>query len=394
MPSFITARFLIAAIVVGSALAYTLLLVTVVGRVLRGILADRRARAERQIRPMVLAVAGGDPAPPQLISLRGARGRATDRVIFGYLAQVRGEAADLLADVLQRRGAVEAILRRTHSPSSHRRAAAAGRLGLIASPQAERRLVELVTGDHSLEVRIVATRALGKTGSAVAAMTLLRSLSRADPVPEGIVASALLELGPEAVPALREALSGQRAGGRRQRTMAANVLGLLDEMPAWQGLVANVTSGDLEVRASAVRALGRLGLPQAAAPIAACLRSGEDPGLRAVAARALGRIGDPHTAPALAACLDDPHYWVAHNAAGALAVLGSAGAAELAHAARGQGRGAAHAREALDRRALSRGELPAGPAAAVLTTGPAPDAAGPAPDAAGLALGSARGGRG
>jgi len=387
MPSFITARFLIAAIIVGSALAYTLLLVTVVGRVLRGILADRRARAERQIRPMVLAVAGGDPAPPQLISLRGARGRATERVIFGYLAQVRGEAADLLADVLQRRGAVEAILRRTHSSWSHRRAAAAGRLGLIASPQAEHRLVELVTGDHSLEVRIVATRALGKTGSAVAGVTLLRSLSRADPVPEGIVASALLELGPEAVPALREALSGQRAGGRRQRTMAANVLGLLDEMPAWQGLVANVTSGDLEVRASAVRALGRLGLPQAAAPIAACLRSGEDPALRAVAARALGRIGDPHTAPALAACLDDPHYWVAHNAAGALAALGSAGAAELAHAARGQGPGAAHAREALDRRALSRGELPAGPAAAVLTSGPAPDAAG-------LAVGSARGGRG
>jgi HEAT repeat protein len=392
MPSFITARFLAGIIIAGAALAYALLLVTVVSRILRGVLAGRRARAEDRVRPMVLAVAGGDPPPPELVSVRGARGRAAERVIFGYLAQVRGEAAGQLAEVLGLRGAVDAIIRRSHSGWSHRRARAAERLGLIASPQAGHRLAELVTGDHNLEVRIVATRALGKTGSAAAAVTLLRSLSRADPVPEGIVASALLELGPEAAPALREALAGQRPGGRRQRMMAANVLGLLDEMPAWQDLVANVASGDLEVRASAVRALGRLGLPQAAGAIAACLRSGEDPALRAVAARALGRIGDPRTAPALAACLDDPDYWVAHNAAGALAEMGDAGAAELARAAlgpaTGQGRGAAHAKEALARRALSRGETPATPAAPAVSTGPAPDAP------AELALEPAPGGRG
>lgn len=359
MPAFITARFLLAVIIAGSALAFSLLLVTVASRILRGILGSRRARVERAVRPMVLAVTDGQAPSPVLVSMHGARGRAAERVIFGYLAQVRGEAANLLAEVLQRRGAVDRMLRRTHSSWSHRRAAAAERLGLIASPQAEQRLAVLVTGDHSLEVRIVATRALGKSGSAVAAVTLLHSLSRAGPVPEGVLASALLELGPEAVPALREALAGKRAGGRRQRAMAANVLGLLDEMPSWQGLVANVASGDLEVRASAVRALGRLGMPQAAGAIAECLRPGEDPALRAAAARALGRIGDPRTAPALAACLDDPHYWVAHNAAGALAALGGAGVAELSLGASGQGSGAAHAREALSRRALAHGEIPA-----------------------------------
>src|SRR5439155_8558665 len=208
---------------------------------------------------MVLAVVSGGEAPAALISARGVRGRAAERIAFAYLAQVRGEAAAFLADLLARRGTVARLQRWTHSPRAHRRARAAERLGLVASPEAERRLAELVTGDHNPEVRIVATRALGKTGSAAAARTLLHSLSRPAPVPEGIVASALLELGPEAVPALREDL----AGGRRQRAMAANVLGLLDEMPAWEGLVENVTGGDLEVRAKAVRALGRLGLPQA-----------------------------------------------------------------------------------------------------------------------------------
>ena len=171
------------------------------------------------------------------------------------------------------------------------------------------------------------------------------------------MASALLELGPEAVPGLRAEL----AGGRRQRAMAANVLGLLDELPAWEGLVENAGSGSVEVRTSAVRALGRLGLPQAIGPVTACLNAGEDPALRAAAAYALGRIGDPRSVHPLAACLEDPHYWVAHNAAMALAEIGGAGVTALSLAAAGLGSGAAHAREALARRALARGERPAAP---------------------------------
>lgn len=64
----------------------------------------------------------------------------------------------------------------------------------------------------------------------------------------------------------------------------------------------------------------------------------------------------------LASCLDDPHYWVAHNAAMALAEIGGPGGIALSLAAAGLGSGAAHAREALARRALVRGERPAAPA--------------------------------
>src|SRR5579863_6095323 len=311
MPSVPTTGFVLDVTIAVAALAAGLVAAAVGARILRVLLHGRRARAERTMRPMVLAVAGGADIPPGLTSARGELGRAAERIVFAYLAQVRGEAAVALAGVLARRGTVARILRRTHSPRAHRRARAAERLGLIASPEAELRLADLVTGDQSPEVRIVATRALGKTGSAAAARTLLHSLSRPSPVPEGVVASALLELGPEAVPGLRAEL----AGGRRQRAMAANVLGLLDELPAWEGLVDNVAGGSVEVRTSAARALGRLGLPQAIGPVTACLDPGEDPVLRAAAARALGRIANPASARPLAACLKDPHYWVAHNAA-------------------------------------------------------------------------------
>jgi HEAT repeat protein len=367
MPVFPAAGFLLDVGGAGVVLAASLLLGTVAARVLRALLSGRRARAERVMRPMVLAVVSGGEAQAALIAARGGQGRAAERIAFAYLAQVRGEAAESLADVLTRRGAVARLIRWTHSPRAHRRARAAERLGLIASPQAERRLAELVTGDHNPEVRIVATRALGKTGSAAAARTLLHSLSRPAPVPEGIVASALLELGPEAVPGLRAEL----AGGRRQRAMAANVLGLLDELPAWEGLAENAGSGSVEVRTSAVRALGRLGLPQAIGPVTACLHAGEDPALRAAAAYALGRIGDPRSVQPLADCLEDPHYWVAHNAAMALAEIGEAGVTALSLAAAGPGSAAAHAREALARRALARGERPAAPAHA---SAPAQDA--------------------
>jgi HEAT repeats len=225
MPSLLTAGFLEAVIGIGVAIAAVLLLATVCGRVLRDRAASRRSRAEQLVRPLVLPAVSGDDIPSELVAARGAKGRAAERVVFSYLAQVRGEAHERLTEVLERRGTVARILTTSHRRWRNRRARAAEQLGLIATPEAERRLAELVSGERSLEVRIVATRSLGKTNRAQAAVALLHSLSRPDPVPQGVVASALLELGPEAVPALREAL-GSEGGGRRQRAMAADVLGL------------------------------------------------------------------------------------------------------------------------------------------------------------------------
>jgi HEAT repeat protein len=387
MPSFITVRFLLAVIIIGAAVALALLLLVVVFRTARFLLGRRRARVESQVRPAMLQAIAGEGVDAELVHARGGRGRAVDRLAFAYLARVRGEGHDLLADLLEQRGVISRVIRRSAWPGPNWRAAAASRLGLIASTEADQRLQEMALGDSSTRVRIVAARGLGKAGTAEAADTLLSLLGPVDLVPEGIVASALLELGPEAVPALRQTLrsgpggvgsggvntgqpephagtgphagSGPQAGNGhrrgvpgqqldgRRRAMAADVLGLLDVMPAWEDLVRCVQGSELLVRISAVRALGRLGVPQAADAIIRCLAPGEDGALRSAAARALGRIGSPHSVGPLTDCLGDPDYWVAHNAAAALAMLGHAGRQALARTAAVNAPGAPHAREAL-----------------------------------------------
>jgi HEAT repeat protein len=373
VPSFFTAQILLVVIIAGSGLALLLLLATVAGRLSRESVRRRRQAAERDVRPMVLAAVAGDEIPAGLISARGARGRAAERVAYSFLDRVTGEGHGRLTQVLADRGAVTAALRRSARPWWQARARGARQLGLIATAEAGRRLADMVISDHSPEVRVVATRA----GTAGAATTLLRSLGRPGAVPEGIVASALLEVGPEAVPALREALDGEHGSGPRQQAMAAEVLGLLDDAPAWKVLAARATSDDPELRVRAVRALGRLGVRQSVPPVLARLTAPEQPAIRAVAATALGRIGDARAAAVLAGCLSDPDYWVAHNCAQALAALGPAGRAELVKAAGGHRLAAGHAREALAAGALARGQPPPLPAG---TAGPGQPAAGtPAP---------------
>lgn len=358
MPSFITVPFLLAVIVIGSSVAVALLLMTVAVRTIRYLIGRHKERTENEIRAPMLQAIAGEGVDADLINSRGGRGRAVDRLAFSYLARVRGEGHDLLADLLQQRGVVSRVIRRSSWPGHNRRAAKASRLGLIASPEAEKRLEQMAIEDSSVRVRIVAARGLGKTGTLQAAETLISMLAPADLVPEGIVASALLEIGPDAVPALRRTVrSGDGAGpaaeadgppadGRR-RAMAADLLGLLDVMPAWEELVACIHSPDKTVRVNAVRALGRLGVPQAAGAISRCLAPDEDAEVRAVAAHALGRIGDPGSVGPLVSCLGDADYWVAHNAAAALAALGSPGRQALARATAVNAAGAPHAREAL-----------------------------------------------
>jgi HEAT repeat protein len=360
MPSFITVRLLLAVIVVGSVIALALLLVTVAVRLLRYAVDRRRAAAEDHVRPAMLEAIAGDGIDPALVAASGGRGRAVERLTFGYLARVRGDGHDLLAGLLEQRGTAGRVLRTSRRPGPDRRATAASRLGLIASPGARRRLEQMATGDHTIRVRIVAARGLGKTGTPEAAGTLLSLLGPEDKVPDGVVASALLELGPEAVPALRTAVQAGPGRDAHRQALAADLLGLLDAMPAWADLVGCLAEDDPAVRVSAARALGRLGVPQAAGPLIPCLAAGEDPELRAVAASSLGLIGSPDSAGPLAACLADPDYWVAHHAAVALAALGPAGQQVLVRAAAGNGPSSPHAREALFGVRLAEGEhLPA-----------------------------------
>ena len=282
---------------------------------------------------------------PELLVARGSRGRGLERATIELLTKTRGEAHELLTNLLDERGFTTCTLRQTSRRGRDRRALAAELLGAIGSPEARRRLEQLTLKDRSVEVRVVATRALGRVGGAQAATTLLRSLAHPHPLPEGIVAMALLDVGAEAIPSLRETLRSESAA---QRSMATEVLGPLAAMAAWRDIVMLLEDVDLHVRVNAVRTLGQLGVPNAGDAIARCLEPAEPAALRAEAARrALGQIGADRYVPLLVAGVENSEYSVAHNSAEALTQAGDAGHRALLMLAARSGDGSDHAREAL-----------------------------------------------
>jgi len=331
-------------------------IVFVVGnrKAVRHLVERHHGRSERRVRPMLLESIAEGTLDARLLRARGSRGRAVERVAVQYLAKTRGEAREVLEELLARRGFGARTIRQTSRWGPHRRARAAELLGVVASTEARHCLERLGRLDRKPEVRMVAARALGKFGTADAAASLLGLLYYATPVPEGIVAAGLVELGPEAISALRDVLRLERRGSVIQRAMAADVLGLLEAVHAWRDLAAEATGTDPETRVSAVRALGRLGVPGAADTIAECLQPEESAQLRSVAARALGRVGDARFAALLAACVDDPDYEVAHHAAEALTALGAPGQRALTRLATQPSAGSMHAREALAYAGLQR----------------------------------------
>jgi HEAT repeat protein len=358
MPGLITAAALLGLIAAGAALAVLLLVVTAARQALRDLSDRRRERLDGLVRPTLLRAVRSRRIPFEVIQARGRLGRAIDRVTYKYLAQVRGEAHDLLAEVLQRRGNEATTIGMASRWRGNARSRAARRLGLIASPDAVWRLEQLLLDDPSPRVRIVAARALGEVDTPGAAFSLLRSLDAREPgwVPEGIVASALLDLGTSAIPALRHGASEPRNAVRQ--AMAVDLLGLLKDLPAWEIVARAAESPDPQVRLSAVRAFGQLGMRKATPILIGRLSPGEEPSVRSAAAWALGRLRDPRSAMALKGCLADTGYPVAHNAAQALAALGDTGQQVLTQMAAGDGTAAAHALEALARPAPAPGLRP------------------------------------
>ena len=353
MPT-IDSTWLVLVMIAGAGVSAGLIVVVGARKAARHLVDRRHTRVDRGVRPMILRAVTDGGIDPRLLHARRARGRGVERMALQYLAKTRGEAREVLEGVLAQRGVTARTIRQTSRWGPHRRARAAELLGVIASPEARRCLEGLARLDHKLEVRTVAARALGKFGTADAAASLLGLLYYATPVPQGIVAAGLVELGPEAIPTLRDVLRLERRGSVIQRALAAEVLGLLEAVHAWRDLMAEAAGTGLESRVSAVRTLGRLGVPDAADVVADCLQPEEPLELRSVAARALGGVGDSHYVPLLAASVDDPDYWVAHHAAESLIALGASGQRALRRLAALATPGAVHAREALAYAGLQR----------------------------------------
>ena len=321
----------IVAIVLGMAGCVGVLGVLLVSsRVLRPWRERRRRALAAPVRPWLLELATSDDARVAVaLSRIGALDRrhwqAIEPTVVSLLGKVRGDLRSSFARLFDERGVTERALRDVRTGGRFRkirRARAAAVLGDLGHTGALQALCALLD-DRSPAVRIAAARALGKIGRAEAAGPLLGTLAGARRVPSDIVAYALIQIGPAAHADLIQAIGHAEP---LVRAVAIEILGRTGAVAA-TGPVIGALRADRsqDVRIRAARALGRLGLPIGMVPLLAATVPGEPSTVRAAAATALGDLGAAEAAPALEALLSDLAYQVAHDAAGALRRLGSAG---------------------------------------------------------------------
>jgi cyclophilin family peptidyl-prolyl cis-trans isomerase/HEAT repeat protein len=114
----------------------------------------------------------------------------------------------------------------------------------------------------------------------------------------------------------------QQAPPKGRQTKAAPVA-----LPPTPDLVRLLQDPEGRVRRRAAQAVGRVGLPDGVAPLAALLAGDRDAEVREMAAFSMGLIGDRSAVEPLRAALRDPSALVQGRAAEALGLIGDAGSA-------------------------------------------------------------------
>jgi len=171
-----------------------------------------------------------------------------------------------------------------------RRASAAYSLGDMSCAEAVPLLLEALE-DRSGEVRAAAVGSLGRLRDPSATEPLVECLVTRQ-VPRGLGGTALLELGPVAIPELSRIA---RHDDPHVRTIAITVLGLVGDFGDAAVAIEAMQDPSAEVRAAAARALGRIGAEDAESALLAALKD-RVPDVRAEAATSLGTI---HAKPAV-----------------------------------------------------------------------------------------------
>jgi len=235
---------------------------------------------------------------------------------------------------------------RSDEPAA-RRELAARRLGLLPSVRARRVLRRaLVRGPES--VRFSVARALARHRDLRALRWLLEHPDTLACRPLPALTGLLRGFGPRARAMLIAALE-RKLRDTRIECACIEALGIGRCRSARGSISTRLMSPHLELRITAARALGRLGMGEAIPSLTLALIDENWP-VRAMAAQSLGRLSASPAIDALITCVSDRSWWVRHHAAYALAAIGGEGHDALCElATRADDRYAREmAREALD----------------------------------------------
>ena len=278
---------------------------------------------------LVAVAAGEDDDGSHLRALEAVDGEAReplDDVVIDLLTKVRGAPAEALASLLLAHGVADRAPHDLRHRNPVRRARAASALGLCDVGSALPLLVEALK-DHSPQVRVAATSALGRIGQPSAARPILAAVGAEDAVPAGPAADALERMGVGVSPALAEGLGADSA---TTRTVAAYVSGEGAFSRSVPGLrEALAADPDLTVRETAATALGKVGRSDDVLFLLRYAAADQPLSLRRSAVAALAELGDASSIDAMAGLAADDDPRVAETAAEALLRLGAPGRAAL-----------------------------------------------------------------
>lgn len=271
----------------------------------------RRAAVEERVRPLAFALVAGDEVelPTLATEERAMLAEAIGRLSRSLTGEARGRIGAYFAGTSAYTAEVAALQDR----NAWRRATAAYRLGDMACPEATADVLPLLD-DREVDVRAAAARSLGRLAAPEAAEPLVHALVERT-VPRALAFRAVLDLGPAALPALRELARGEDPG---ERAEAVELLGWLGDAADDAIVIEAVADPSAEVRAKAAAALGRL----AAADGADALTHALDDRIyfvRLHAARALGQVGEQAAVPRLLRQAREDRFEAARAAARAVA---------------------------------------------------------------------------
>jgi|FLYL01.1.fsa_nt_gi HEAT repeat protein len=269
-------------------------------------------RAERDLKPIVLALVDGEEAtlPPLDDTSREALARLLQR----YARLLRGEARERIARA--GRDLISQEVAKLRHRRAWRRAVAATLLGDLGDRHTHWRPLVAALGDRSPEVRMAALRSLGRLGAVEAVPRIVRLMALGR-VPRALAAEALMTIGSPAAQWVTRLL---RAEEPEVRAAAAELLGLVGAPAHGRHLIDLLDDPDPEVRVKAARALGRLGAG-AAVPALRRLLDDPIPYVRGAAARSLAALGDRSPWGRLVTMAAEDSYDAARAAAEALVTL-------------------------------------------------------------------------
>ncbi|GAB3538031.1 hypothetical protein GCM10027403_23510 [Arthrobacter tecti] len=255
----------------------------------------RRAAYDAAIRKQAvkLAVAEDDELDAligSLVAASGPVGAHVEEALLRMIPEVRGEVREAMVQVLAGRGLLEKSREQITSSSAVKRSKAAELLGILGGADVVDPLTAALK-DKSLEVRLVAARALGVAARPEAGGHLVDALALGSGIPHSVAATALLNL-PEQDPAVF--IEGLRDPDPGIRYGSAAVVGLLLMSEAadalFECLMAEPDREDASdvVIAACARSLGRLGYKPATHVLADLSRAPVvSPSVRQAAGQAL-----------------------------------------------------------------------------------------------------------